>query len=167
MRRIGGVRTLVFCAASRWSSVVRSCGFPPGRVVGLRGAPGENPHPRPLSRCAGEGSVVVLVGVEGWRSGRGIGGGCGPLRCDREGHVVTGVCGRGRWLSQQRWPSLGCVGTCPCAPHHGRRQLNEIICSFSAFVKPWRPFRKICRGCCRACRPPGVLILLHVRFHEG
>jgi hypothetical protein len=54
--------------------------------VGSRDLAANSPHPRPLSRCAGEGSVLMSLGEMG-RSGRGAGGGWGPLRREREGHV--------------------------------------------------------------------------------
>lgn len=59
--------------------------------------------------CAGWGG--------GWRSGRGADEGCGSLRCDGEGHGITGVCNRGRWLLQARAALPGARGYLPMPLH--------------------------------------------------
>jgi hypothetical protein len=53
--------------------------------------------PRPPLPSEGEGEARTFA--QG-RGGRGADGDGGPLRRDGEGHGVTGVCGRGRWLLQ-------------------------------------------------------------------
>jgi hypothetical protein len=96
---------------------VGDAGDPSGSDLRIsRGSSGRPPPPTPLP-CEGEGSVRVLDGANGWRSRRGRGEGCGPLRGDGEGHVVTGVCGRGRWLLQAQVAFPGCVPALPRPAH--------------------------------------------------
>jgi hypothetical protein len=55
--------------------------------------------------------VGVVGGGTRWRRE-----GCGSLAHDREGHVVTGVCGRGRWLLQAQVAIPGARSYLPMRP---------------------------------------------------
>jgi hypothetical protein len=99
--------------------------FPPdrataGRALGGRGADdcfGARVFSPRAPRAAPTMGGGARTGERGERVESGIGGGWGPLRCNREGHVVSGVCNRGRWLLRAQVAYPGRVHALPRPAH--------------------------------------------------
>ena len=71
----------------------------------------------------------MSVGVMGGgATQRGAGEGCGSLPRDGEGHMVTGVCGRDRWLAVAQVVDPGRVLCLPRPAHTlGGDRLGRIV----------------------------------------